>query len=68
MEATGANNAGFCAACLTGVYPVPIPENLSKEILEIKSNQNEIETPLHAEKEQTLFPEKIMNRDIRGLS
>ncbi len=68
MEATGANNAGFCAACLTGVYPVQIPENLSKEILEIKSNQNEIETPLHAEKEQTLFPEKIMNRDIHGLS
>ena len=68
MEATGATNAGFCAACLTGVYPVQIPENLSKEILEIKSSQSEIETPLHAGKEQILFPDNTTNRDIRELS
>ena len=34
LEATGANNAGFCSACLTGNYPVDIPVNLSKKILE----------------------------------
>ena len=34
LEATGTNNAGFCSACLTGDYPVDIPVNLSKKILE----------------------------------
>jgi amidophosphoribosyltransferase len=34
-EATGAANAGFCSACLTGEYPIEIPESLSKGILEI---------------------------------
>ncbi len=33
-EAIGAPAAGFCAACLTGDYPVPIPGNLSKAVLE----------------------------------
>ena len=34
VDATGARNAGFCTACLTGEYPVEIPESLSKGILE----------------------------------
>ena len=34
LEATGTNNAGFCSACLTGDYPVDVPVNLSKKILE----------------------------------
>ena len=33
-EATGAVNAGFCDACLTGNYPIDIPVNLSKNVLE----------------------------------
>jgi amidophosphoribosyltransferase len=33
-EATGAVGAGFCDACLTGDYPVAIPEHLSKQVLE----------------------------------
>jgi len=34
VEATGAVGAGFCDACLTGEYPVTIPDNLSKGVLE----------------------------------
>ncbi len=34
VTATGAVGAGFCDACLTGTYPVPIPENLGKGVLE----------------------------------
>ncbi len=32
-EATGAQNAGFCSACLTGEYPVEIPEPLATAVL-----------------------------------
>jgi amidophosphoribosyltransferase len=34
LRATGAVNAGFCAACLTGEYPVDVPEALTKKVLE----------------------------------
>jgi amidophosphoribosyltransferase len=34
IAATGAPSAGFCTACLTGDYPVPVPEGLSKAVLE----------------------------------
>jgi amidophosphoribosyltransferase len=34
LESTGAVNAGFCAACLTGDYPVDVPVDLRKDILE----------------------------------
>jgi len=33
-EATGAINAGFCDACLTGNYPIDVPVNLTKNVLE----------------------------------
>jgi amidophosphoribosyltransferase len=33
-EATGAANAGFCNACLTGDYPVEVPVTLRKGVLE----------------------------------
>ena len=34
IDATGDRQAGFCTACLTGEYPVAIPANLSKSVLE----------------------------------
>ncbi|MFV0316982.1 MAG: amidophosphoribosyltransferase [Microthrixaceae bacterium] len=34
VEAVGAPGAGFCTACLTGEYPVEIPEEAGKGILE----------------------------------
>ena len=37
LTATGAGGAGFCDACLTGNYPVAIPEELGKHILEMPS-------------------------------
>ena len=45
VEATGTSNAGFSSACLTGEYPVEIPENLSKKVLE-KNNEEELITPV----------------------
>jgi amidophosphoribosyltransferase len=34
LEATGAVGAGFCTACLTEEYPVPVPVSLRKGVLE----------------------------------
>jgi amidophosphoribosyltransferase len=34
IDATGASGAGFCSACLTGDYPVDVPVNLRKGVLE----------------------------------
>jgi amidophosphoribosyltransferase len=34
VAATGAPGAGFCNACLTGDYPVPVPVSLRKSVLE----------------------------------
>jgi amidophosphoribosyltransferase len=34
VEATGAPGAGFCDACLTGLYPVEVPVGLRKSVLE----------------------------------
>jgi len=38
LQATGAVNAGFCDACLTGHYPVEIPVALGKHVLELDSD------------------------------
>ena len=34
VDATGAHGAGFCDACLTGLYPVEVPVGLRKGVLE----------------------------------
>ena len=34
VAATGAAGAGFCDACFTGDYPVPVPVTLRKHVLE----------------------------------
>ncbi|QYG91228.1 amidophosphoribosyltransferase [Iamia sp. SCSIO 61187] len=34
LESTGAREAGFCAACFTGEYPIEVPVELSKDVLE----------------------------------
>ena len=36
VSATGAVGAGFCDACLTGHYPVEVPVNLTKGVLEME--------------------------------
>jgi amidophosphoribosyltransferase len=33
-QATGTNGAGFCDACFTGSYPIPVPVSLTKGVLE----------------------------------
>jgi amidophosphoribosyltransferase len=35
IDATGAAGAGFCAACLTGEYPVTVSPRLRKDLLEV---------------------------------
>jgi amidophosphoribosyltransferase len=34
LTATGATPASFCTACLSGEYPVPVPDVDSKHVLE----------------------------------
>jgi amidophosphoribosyltransferase len=47
-ESTGAVRAGFCDACFTGDYPVDVPVNLRKEVLEGNSMPpGELERTLH---------------------
>ncbi len=36
VDATGATGAGFCDACLSGNYPVEVPVNLRKAVLEVE--------------------------------
>jgi len=43
VDATGAVGAGFCNACLTGDYPIEIPANLTKRLLESESSSSEPE-------------------------
>jgi amidophosphoribosyltransferase len=47
-ESTGAVGAGFCDACFTGTYPVDVPVNLRKEVLEGNTMPpGELERTLH---------------------
>jgi amidophosphoribosyltransferase len=48
VEATGATGAGFCHACLTGDYPIAIPDRLSKQVLEADSGASSEATPVIA--------------------
>ena len=50
LEATGAVNAGFCDACLTGEYPIEVPVNLRKAVLEVDAvERDENGTPVRRE-------------------
>ena len=50
LEATGAVNAGFCDACLTGEYPIEVPVNLRKAVLEVEPvERDENGTPVRRE-------------------
>lgn len=40
MKSVDSRGSGFCDACLTGNYPVPVPVDFSKEVLESKPNVN----------------------------
>jgi amidophosphoribosyltransferase len=35
LESTGAQEAGFCDACFTGNYPIEVPVELNKGVLEV---------------------------------
>jgi amidophosphoribosyltransferase len=49
LGATGVPEAGFCAACFTGEYPVAVPVGLSKQVLEEPTRvpPGELEQLLH---------------------
>ncbi len=44
VDSIGAVNAGFCDACLTGNYPIDIPVNLSKNVLESGEERHQTST------------------------
>ena len=51
LEATGAVNAGFCDACLTGEYPIEVPVNLRKAVLEVDPvERDEHGTPIRPDR------------------
>jgi amidophosphoribosyltransferase len=45
VDAVGAVGAGFCDACLTGEYPVEVPVDLSKRVLEPDAPDPTDQTP-----------------------
>ncbi len=63
IEATGTHNSGFCTACLTGEYPVDIPENLTKEVLETRNHEKQTSDDLTVGDGQTLFSPTTLNRE-----
>lgn len=48
LESTGATKAGFCDACLTGNYPIEIPVNLSKNVLETTDERSDKNSIAHS--------------------
>ncbi len=46
LDATGAVGAGFCDACLTGNYPVAIPEALTERIVDLAPKADSRFTPV----------------------
>jgi amidophosphoribosyltransferase len=62
VEATGAVGAGFCDACLTGTYPIPVPVELTKAVLEHEGARPSVPragSPLLAEGEGRLPTEQL---------
>ncbi len=59
VDAVGAPGAGFCTACLTGVYPVEIPPELGKGVLEGGE--------VAAAEGVTSAPAALLSADERGL-
>jgi amidophosphoribosyltransferase len=70
VAATGAVGAGFCTACLTGEYPVPIPEQLHKGLLEDQPAAVDVGEPstlgLLFEQEVDLPARQAEGRDLPG--
>ncbi len=48
LEATGIPEQGFCTACLSGEYPVPIRGDLRKDILELDDAAEDTDEPASA--------------------
>ena len=46
LDATGAVGAGFCDACLTGTYPVAIPEALTERVVELPTKADSRFSPV----------------------
>jgi multiple sugar transport system ATP-binding protein len=65
VDATGAVGAGFCNACLTGDYPVAIPENLHKGVLEHGDEVSEtrVAAPRLLDAEDARLPADVARED-----
>ncbi|MDP6866985.1 MAG: amidophosphoribosyltransferase [Acidimicrobiales bacterium] len=64
LEATGTVGAGFCDACLTGTYPIEIPVNLSKAVLEGPEGISAPERtmPMRGDDDEAELPTEAANR------
>jgi amidophosphoribosyltransferase len=61
--ATGTVSSGFCDACLTGEYPVDVPVDLSKQVLEAPDRRAADEPDPDAVPPQ-LFENDIVRRSV----
>jgi amidophosphoribosyltransferase len=67
--ATGAHGAGFCDACFTGSYPVEVPVNLTKGVLDTDrgpSPADGVETLALLFEHETLLPADHAKRIDQG--
>jgi amidophosphoribosyltransferase len=66
VEATGATNAGFCDACLSGVYPVAVPESDHKHVLEAEPVSPQRAVPVQLLVESELPADQARSGGVDG--
>ena len=63
IASTEASGAGFCAACFTGDYPVPVPVTLTKGVLEAVTDLSSGSRQETAEPATGLFAPELVTED-----
>jgi amidophosphoribosyltransferase len=67
VTATGAAPEGFCTACFTGDYPVPVPDDDTKHVLETGAEaeptegEAELGAPLRFERPSLRLPDAVVD-------
>jgi hypothetical protein len=67
VAATGAAPEGFCTACFTGDYPVPVPDDDTKHVLETGAEaeptegEAELGAPLRFERPALRLPDAVVD-------
>jgi amidophosphoribosyltransferase len=66
IAATGATNAGFCDACLSGNYPVAVPDRDTKHMLEHEPASPESTVPVQLLVESDLPVDEARSGGVDG--